>query len=148
MSSDDRVGDRDDPGHARAILLPAADTFDGRDHVMSAAAYELHVRATRDSAAGDHPGLVPDEYLSSLTGKDLPSPGADTAVLATELCAAGMWEHADGGYHILDVWAIQVCIDHLREVRDKDQQAPTGEPEHHLRPNSGPATFRQARPHR
>ena len=52
MSSDDRAGDWDDPGHARLILLPTAGTFDGRDRVMSAAAYELHVSATRNSAAG------------------------------------------------------------------------------------------------
>lgn len=136
MSSDNHVGDRDDPGRARLILLSATDSFDGRDHLMSAAAYELHVRATGDSAAGDHPGLVPYEYLSSLIGTDLPSPGADVTVLAAELCAAGMWEHAEGGYRVLDVQAIQVCLDRIREVRDKAQQAPTREPEHHLRPDT------------
>jgi hypothetical protein len=135
MSSDDRAGDGDDPGRARLILLPAAGTFDGRDHVMSAAAYELHVRATRNSADGDHPGLVPDEYLRSLTGEVLHSPGADPAVLAAELCAAGMWERTEGGYRVLDGRAIQVCIDHIGELRDKDQQAPARGPEHHVRPD-------------
>jgi hypothetical protein len=135
MSSDDRAGDRDDPGHARLILPTAADTFDGRDHVMSAVAYELHVRATRNAAAGDHPGLVPDEYLSSLTGEVLHSPGADPAVLAAELCAAGLRERADDGYRALDGWAIQVCTDHIAELRDKARQAPARGPEHHVRPD-------------
>jgi hypothetical protein len=132
MSSDDRAGDRDDPGHASLILLPAADSFDGRDHVMSAAACQLHVWGTCESAVRDQPGFVPDEYVSSLTVEDLDSPGAEPAVPAAELCAADMWERVDGGYRVLDWQVVQMCVDHVRELGEKDRRAAAQERERHV----------------
>src|SRR5579863_7755112 len=73
VSDAESAGDRDRPDRGRVKIIRAADAFDRRDHVMSVVAYELHVRATLGSAALDHPGLVPDEYLASLTGEDLHS---------------------------------------------------------------------------
>ena len=121
MSSDQGTADRENPDHTRRKILRAPDTFDRRDHVMTAAAYQLHVTATAHSAARDHPGFVPDEYLAGLTGEDLHSPSVSPAVLATELCSAGMWRPADGGYRVLDWLAVQASINHARELRTVDK---------------------------
>lgn len=145
VSSEQGAADRDNPGHVRLITLPSANSFDGRDHVMPAAAFELHITAIANSAARDHPGFIPDESLCTLTGKDLHSPGADPASLAEELCTAEMWERADGGYRILDVRAVQACMDHVRELREKDKRAPAREPGHHAATNS-PRPERRGRP--
>jgi hypothetical protein len=86
----------------------SGETFDAREQVKSEAAYELHCRATADSAIDDHPGFVPDTYLDGL--------GTGTAVLAAELCSAGIWERAEGGYLILDRDAIGRCQDLARQL--------------------------------
>jgi hypothetical protein len=121
VSSTNGADHRDDPGRASLMILRAADAFDRRDHVMTAAAYQLHVRAMASSAAQDHPGFVPGEYLASLTGQDLHSLGADPAMLAAELCTAGLWQHTAGGYRVLDWPAVQMSIGHVRELRAVDK---------------------------
>ncbi|HTX27858.1 MAG TPA: hypothetical protein VME19_12655 [Streptosporangiaceae bacterium] len=134
MSSTNGAGHRDDPGRALVKILRAADAFDRRDHVLTIAAYQLHVKAMASSAAQDHPGFVPGEYLASLTGQDLRSPGADPAMLAAELCTAGLWQRTVGGYRVLDWPAVQMSIDHVRELRavDKaDRRAPARPRPHH-----------------
>ena len=121
------TGDRDGSDPARLKILRAADTFDRRDHVMTAAAYQLHVTATSHSADRDHPGFVPAEYLASLTDQDLHSPAADPAILAAELCAVGMWQRVDGGYRVLDWPAVQMSVDYVRELRAVDKRPPAGQ---------------------
>jgi len=123
-SVDDSTGDGGRPDRAWVKILRAADAFDRREHVMSVAAYQLHVKATTDSAARRQPGFVPDEHLASLTGQDLDSPGANPAILAAELCAARMWRRTAGGYRVLDWPAVQASIEHLRELRAVDRRAP------------------------
>jgi len=125
VSDAESAGDRDRPDRGRVKIIRAADAFDRRDHVMSVVAYELHVRATLGSAALDHPGLVPDEYLAGLTGEDLHSPGA---ILAAELCTAGVWRRTDGGYRVLDWPAVHASIEHVRELRAVDKSARNREP--------------------
>ena len=88
--------------------------------MMSPAAEELRFLATAVSAVCGRPGFVPDEYLDELDGAELGHPGADPTVLAAELCGAGIWERAEGGYRVLDVEAVQVCIDRVRELREQD----------------------------
>ena len=90
------------------------------DGLMSPAAEELRVLATADSAVRGRPGFVPDGYLAGLAGDELGHPGADPAVLAAELCEAGIWERAQGGYRILDEEMVQVCVDRVRELREQD----------------------------
>ena len=34
-----------------------------------------------------------------------------------------MWERVDGGYRVLDWEAVEVCLDHVREIRGEDAQA-------------------------
>jgi hypothetical protein len=87
---------------------------------MSPAAEELRVLATAVSAVRGCPGFVPDGYLDGLGGDELGHPGADPAVLADELCGAGIWERAEGGYRSLDEEAVQVCADRVRELREQD----------------------------
>ena len=123
LSDAESARDRDWPGHSRVKFLRAADAFDHRDHMMSAAAYQLHAKATLSSAALDRPGFVPDEYVASLTGEDLHSPDADPAILATELCSDGMWRRTDSGYRVLDWLAVQAAIAHVRELRTVDKPA-------------------------
>ena len=61
MSSGGPADDAEDPARARS-----GESFDTREQVKSGAAYELHCRATADSAVYDHPGFVPDAYLDGL----------------------------------------------------------------------------------
>jgi hypothetical protein len=87
---------------------------------MSPAAEELRFLATAVSAVCGRPGFVTDQYLDELDGGELGHPGADPAVLAAELCGAGIWERTEGGYRSLDAEAVQVCVDRVRELREED----------------------------
>ncbi len=145
MIGDRGTAGRDDPGHGRLKILRAADAFDRRDHVMTVAAYQLHVRATASSAADDHPGFVPGEYLAGLTGQDLHAPGADPAILAAELCSAGLWRSTKGGYRVLDWPAVQACINHVRELRAVDRRAPARQRRHDAWMYAAPQGSRPAR---
>lgn len=107
MSSGGPASDSEDLARARSG--PSAGESSGaREQVKSEAAYELHCRATADSAVYDRPGFVPDAYLDGL--------GSGTAALAAELCTAGVWERAEGGYRILDRDAVGRCQDLAREL--------------------------------
>ena len=101
MSSGGRTDDAED-------LARAGESSGARERVKSGAAYELHCRATADSAVDDHLGFVPDAYLAGL--------GTGTAALAAELCSAGVWERAGGGYRILDRDAVGRCQDLARQL--------------------------------
>jgi hypothetical protein len=101
VSSGGPAGDAED-------LSGARESSGARERVKSGAAWELHCRATADSAVYDHPGFVPDAYLDGL--------GTGTAALVAELCSAGVWERADGGYRILDQDAVGRCQDLARQL--------------------------------
>jgi hypothetical protein len=118
MSSDEAGDNAEDPGHHRFSIMHATETFDGQQRVMSRAAYDLQVLATAHSASCGHPGFVPDDYLEHLDGLAI-----ETTITAAELCTAGMWERVDGGYRVLDWEAVEVCLDHVREIRGQHAQA-------------------------
>ena len=118
MSSDEAAGNAEDPGHRSFIIMRATETFDGQERAMSRAAYDLQVLATAHSASCGHPGFVPDDYLEHLDGLAI-----ETTITTAELCTVGMWERVDGGYRVLDWEAVEVCLDHLREIREEDAQA-------------------------
>jgi hypothetical protein len=80
----------------------------------------LHAQGTAISAVRGRPGLVLDEYLVGLTEADVDYLGDDPVFLAAELCVAGIWESVAGGYRVLDVEAVQVCADRVRELRERD----------------------------
>jgi hypothetical protein len=90
------------------------------DGLMSPAAEQLRFLATAVSAVCGRPGFVPDVYLDELDGDELGHAGADPWVLAAELCWAGTWERAEGGYRVLDEEAVQVCVERVRELREQD----------------------------
>jgi len=94
--------------------------------VISPAAFRLHAQGTAISAVRGRPGLVLDEYLASLTEADVDYLGDDPVFLAAELCAAGIWEAVAGGYRVLDVEAVQVCADRVREFRERDANNASG----------------------
>src|SRR5580704_16365361 len=118
MSSDEAADNAEDPGHPRFIIMHATETFDGRERVMSRAAYDLQVLATAHSASCGHPGFVPDDYLEHLDGLAI-----ETTITAAELCTVGMWERVDGGYRVLDWEAVEVCLDQVRQRRGEDERA-------------------------
>ena len=117
MSSGGPSDDAEDPARARSGAR-------AREQVKSEAAYELHCRATADSAVYDRPRFVPDAYLDGL--------GTGTAALVAELCSAGVWERADGGYRILDRDAVGRCQDLARQLSGRRRGSA---------PGSGPGTM-------
>jgi hypothetical protein len=88
--------------------------------LTSPAAEQLRILATAVSAVRGRPGFVPDGYLAGLAGDELGHPGADPAALTAELCRAGIWGRAEGGYRVLDEEAVQVCVDRVRELKEQD----------------------------
>jgi hypothetical protein len=100
-----------EPELARFYRLDHSWSFDGEDHVISVAAYQLHLAGTADSVTGGHPGSVPDEYLSS--------PGPGTTIAVMELVTSGYWERVDGGYRIRDWDLIRVAMEHIEMLRHR-----------------------------
>jgi hypothetical protein len=68
-----------------------------RSASLSTLALEIHVRAVADRAGSAYPAFVPDERLDAI------APGRVTTMAAVELCMAGMWYRATGGYVIADL---------------------------------------------
>jgi hypothetical protein len=116
VSSDEPA--EDNQGPAPFILMPASETFDGRERVFSRAAYELQCRATMDSVRSGHPGFVPDDYLEYLNAL-----GVKTTITAVELCAIGTWERVNGGYRVLDWEAVEIALDDVRQISGEDARA-------------------------
>jgi hypothetical protein len=111
VSGDEAAEHDQDPARARFIRMPASETFDGQERVMSLAAYDLQCLATAHSARCGHPGFVPDDYLDHLDGLSI-----ETTITAAELCAIGTWERVGGGYRVLDWEAVEVCLDQVRQT--------------------------------
>jgi len=118
VSSDRAAEDAQDPEHVSFILMRAEDTFDGKERVMSRAAWDLQCRATAHSARCSHPGFVPDDYLEHLDGLSI-----ETTITAAELCTSGIWARVDGGYRVLDWEAVEVGLDRVGQIRGEDPQA-------------------------
>ncbi|MDT5016250.1 MAG: hypothetical protein QOD39_2410 [Mycobacterium sp.] len=67
-----------------------------RSATVSPGALEIHVRAGRASVRTDCPAFVSDACLDTI------APGQVTTMAALELCMAGLWDRARGGYVIAD----------------------------------------------
>jgi hypothetical protein len=109
---DEDLGTDPDPDPERLVRLEGSWTFDGEDHVLTAAAYDLHLGGIAHAARNGHPGFVPDGYLGSL------GPGTTTAVI--ELVTSGCWERAGGGYRVRDWVMVEMSIGHVTELRHRD----------------------------
>jgi hypothetical protein len=97
-----------DPGSL--IVVDRSQSFDGRERVLTVAAWDLHLTCTEKTTLGLQPGLVRDYHLDNL------GPGAAAAV--AELVASGFWEPADGGcYRVLDWIAVEKAVDRAAEER-------------------------------
>jgi hypothetical protein len=46
--------------------------------------------------------------------------------------SAGIWQRVDTGYRVLDWHVVQMCVDHVRELREKDKRAPAQEGHAHV----------------
>lgn len=125
MSSGEVGGDDGDLEPVTFIRMQAEDTFDGQERVMTKAAYDLQVLATRHSASCGHPGYVPDDYLEHLDAL-----GIETTITAAELCAIGTWERVGGGYRILDWEAVEYALDGVRQRSGEDPKALAEERDH------------------
>jgi hypothetical protein len=97
----------EDDDHRRFLRLEGAHNADGEEAVVSVAAFQLHGFGTIRSVEGGHPGFVSDEYMNAIS--------AETTITAAELCTAGMWERAEGGYKVLD----QEMVDHVVSYQRK-----------------------------
>jgi hypothetical protein len=128
MSADAPAGGDEDPGRAGFIRMPASETFDGRERVMTREAYDLQVLATAHSAYCGHPGFVPDDYLEHLDGLHI-----ETTITAAELCAIGMWQRTGGGYRVLDWEAVEICLDSVRLRNGEDPRALAWDADHEAR---------------
>ena len=63
---------------------------------------------------GRAPGFVSDEYLGTISD--------EKTATATELCLAGLWERAEGGYRVNDEEAVaRVSAMHLRKAGLQDE---------------------------
>ena len=101
-----------EPEHTRFYRLAHDWSFDGEDHVISVAAYRLHINGTADATVRGHPGFVPDEYLNSLA--------TSTTLPVADLVIAGFWERVDGGYRIRDWDAVRVTMEHVQMLRERE----------------------------
>lgn len=93
------------------IRLDRSWTLDGKDRVLSPAAYQLHLRGTTDAARSERPGFITDAYL---TGH-----GPATTAAVTELITTGLWNRSSGGYRVLDTVMIQMAAGTVAELRHR-----------------------------
>ena len=110
MRDEDEARDLE-PEHTRFYRLDHSWSFDGEDHVISVAAYDLHLGGISRSVHDDQPGFVPDDYLGSL--------GPGTAVAVMDLVTSGYWERVDGGYRIRDWDLLRVAMEHVQMLREE-----------------------------
>ena len=103
----------EDDDHRRFLRLEGAHNADGEEAVVSVAACQLHGFGTIHSVEGGHPGFVSDEYLNAIS--------AETTITAAELCTAGMWERAEGGYKVLDQEMVQQVVGYQHKM-DEDAE--------------------------
>jgi hypothetical protein len=103
----------EDDDHTRFLRLEGTRNADGEEAVVSVAALQLHGHGIIHSVQDGHPGFVSDAYLNAIS--------AETTITAAELCAAGMWERADGGYKVLDQEMVEHVVGYQRKM-DQDEE--------------------------
>lgn len=86
-------------GMRDSVVFAQMKTLQNRERsaLLSTLALEIHVRAVADRVGTQYPAFVPDERLDAI------APGRVTTMAAVELCMAGMWYRATGGYVIADL---------------------------------------------
>ena len=105
--------DAEDDDHTYFIRMGGADDGSGDEPVVSRAAFQLHSFGIVNSVEDGHPGFVSDDYLNAIS--------AETTITAAELCTAGLWRRADGGYEVLETELVQKVVDQFRR-HDENQK--------------------------
>lgn len=78
--------------------------------LVSRGALRLHVYAVLASIEAGRAGRVTDDYLNAVA--------ADTSVDALELCTAGLWTRADGGYQVAESEVMRMAGEVHRQLED------------------------------
>ena len=110
------MSDFEDDDHTTFLKLDGLDV-EGDSPVVSRAAFQLHTAGLVNSVRDGHPGFVADEYLEAIS--------ADTTLTALELCTAGLWERADGGYTVLDQQGLDMALrahEHVARIANEDDE--------------------------
>jgi hypothetical protein len=100
----------DDSGNAVFVRFggqPAPHHVNG---LVSRAALRLHAYAILASIENGNPGFVSDSYLDSVA--------VETSLAAIELCTAGLWERAEGGYEVLETETFRVASEVHRQLEE------------------------------
>lgn len=85
----------------------AATPLHGPSPSMSLAALRLHARGLLASFEAGDAGFVSDAYLDARP---------DSASEVLELCLAGVWTRADGGYAVVSSEALRMAYELHRQV--------------------------------
>lgn len=100
----------DDSGNAVFVRFGGQPGSHRANGLVSRAALRLHVYAILASIESGDPGFVSDGYLDSVT--------VDTSLAAIELCTAGLWERAEGGYDVLETETFRVASEVHRQLEE------------------------------
>lgn len=116
-------GDPEDDDHTTFLQL-GVESPDGEEQILSRAAFQLHTAGIVESVNEGTPGFVADDYLNAIA--------AETTVTVAELCAAGLWQRAEGGYEVLDGDMLRVATQFTAKMeRDEEFCRTTGGHESH-----------------
>lgn len=111
------VGGVDDRATDRTAEIGSAGSRDDAPTVparlMSMGALRLHAQGLLASFEDRHAGMVSDGYLATT--------GGDTAFEVLELCLAGVWTRADGGYRVISSEAFRMAGEvHRQMVQNRE----------------------------
>lgn len=100
----------DDSGNAVFVRFGGQPGPNRTNGLVSRAALRLHVYAILASIETGNAGFVSDGYLDSVA--------VDTSLAAIELCTAGLWERAAGGYDVLETETFRVASEVHRQLEE------------------------------
>lgn len=103
----------DDSGYAVFVRFGGQGSLRDKG-LVSRAALRLHVYAILASIENGNPGFVSDGYLDAVA--------VDTSLAAIELCTAGLWERAEGGYDVVESETFRVASEVHRQLEDLSAQ--------------------------
>lgn len=105
----------EDAAHTTFVALHRPSSGpDGTDVVLSRAAMHLHTFGVLSSIEAGNPGFVSDRYLNAIA--------AETSITAFELCVAGLWTRAVGGYEVSDGDTMTVALQIHIQLHDLAQR--------------------------
>jgi hypothetical protein len=85
------------------------------DRPISSTSLRVHAQGLLASFEAGRAGFVPDRYLATF--------GDDAASAALELCAAGVWAQADGGYRVVSTEALRMAHEVHRQMQESRDES-------------------------